>query len=264
MPQEGWRIGEVYEKYPDCRNHAEAFVKELFGDYLAKVESLFSDVGFELDDGGAICFPDANGDIRRIDSNGNTVEVRGIGDPGWNEWRDLFPDDALYYQPERAGHPHCGTSAAAINFFDVYRNRENAETAHPDCKILSFAFCDIEQPVFLDVEQPKYHAKSNDPESGLSANHNTEAAQLFRVRICGQPDADHILVRAVSMEDAAQVARDVREEGGTEARQVEIGVYVEPENCRTGLVYYPVQTERMFDISEEPIERNRPAQRDLR
>ena len=135
-------------------------------DYITEAESPFSDVGFELS-GGAICFPDDNGDIRRIDDNGNTEEVRGIGDSDWDEWRDLFPDDALYFQPEDAGAPDCGTTAANINSFDVYRNRAKAEEAYPDCEILGFTFDDIEKPVFVDVEEPKYHDKNNDPESDV-------------------------------------------------------------------------------------------------
>lgn len=161
--QGGWQVGDVYDNYPDCRKHAEAFVNEVFAEYIAEAESPLSEVGLELDDGGAICFPDNNGDIRRIDSNGNTEEVRGIGDPDWKEWRDLFPDDALYFQPEGAGDPDCGTSAASINSFDVYRIRENAEQAHSDCEILGFTFTDIEKPVFLDVEKPTFHNKNKRP-----------------------------------------------------------------------------------------------------
>ena len=157
MPRGGWQFQDVYEHDPDCRRHAEAFVNQVFADYLAEVESPFSELGFELADGGVICFPDDDGDIRRIDSHGNSDEVRSIGDPGWDEWRDLFPDDALYFQPEGAGDPNCGTSAATINACDVYRSRQNAETAHPDCEIFTYTvdhFHRVKQPVFLDVDVP--------------------------------------------------------------------------------------------------------------
>ena len=30
----GWPVKDAYENYPDCRKHAEAFVDEVFGDYL--------------------------------------------------------------------------------------------------------------------------------------------------------------------------------------------------------------------------------------
>jgi hypothetical protein len=160
-----YRLDDVIPNYPDCHAHAGRFAAA-FDEYPAEARSPYSDFGIEYN-GGAICFPDGNGDIRRIDDDGNSVEVRGVGDPGWDEWRDLFPDAALYFRPEGSGHPECGTSAAGISSFDVYRNRENAERAHPDCEIQGCTFSGIEKPVFLDVELATDHDAGNDPASDV-------------------------------------------------------------------------------------------------
>ena len=155
------------QEWPKCeetRAIAEKIVDDAWKDYFADAESPFSDMGCELNDGGYISFPESNGDIDRRDQYGDRMESRSM-DEGehWKEWRDLFTDDALYFQPEEAGDPDCETSAAKIKSFDVYRNRENAEKAHPDCEIEGFTFCDIEKPRFLDVENPTYYYENNDP-----------------------------------------------------------------------------------------------------
>ena len=63
---------------------------------------------------------------------------------------ELLVDD-VYYQPEGAGDPDAGTSAANIRSFQVYRSFHNARKVHPDCsKILAFSGDDIEQHKFLD------------------------------------------------------------------------------------------------------------------
>lgn len=149
---------------PGCEDLAAKFVDGVFAEYLKNTESQFSDVGFELGDGGYIAFPDTDGTIRRRDSNGNCEDVRNPGDDDYNDWRDLFPDDALYYQPDKAGDVGCGTSAEEIRSFQVYRNRGTAEKAHPDCHILTFANDDIQQPKFLDVHNPTYGDPRNKPE----------------------------------------------------------------------------------------------------
>lgn len=136
---------------PDLDKLAEEIVDTEFSDYL----SPYSDEGLEFDDGSVLQWPDEDGTIRLIDGFGNTVEVWHEGDDGWNEQRDRFPDDALYFQPDRAGDPEGDTSATKIKSFEVYRNYANAQAAHPDCEILGFIGQDIQNPHFLDVEKPK-------------------------------------------------------------------------------------------------------------
>lgn len=63
---------------------------------------------------------------------------------------ELLADD-VYYQPDGAGDPDAGTSAAKIMSFHVYRNFHNARKAHPDCpKMLAFTGDDIQQHKFID------------------------------------------------------------------------------------------------------------------
>ena len=122
-----------------------------------------SEFGVELSDGGYIAFPDVDceGAIRRRDKDGNWEEVRRIGDTDYDEWRDLFPDDQLYFQPENAGDPDAGT-ASKVNSYQVYRHLENATKEHPDCEIEAFSGDDIRKPNFLDVENPTFGHPSNE------------------------------------------------------------------------------------------------------
>jgi len=55
-----------------------------------------------------------------------------------------------YYQPDEAGDVGCGTSAENIKSFDVYRNKDHAIAAHPDCVILELTDDDVQEPRFLD------------------------------------------------------------------------------------------------------------------
>jgi len=50
----------------------------------------YDNEGIELSDGGTICFPEHDGCIKRIDKDGNTVEVRYQSNDEWQEWYELF------------------------------------------------------------------------------------------------------------------------------------------------------------------------------
>ena len=155
----GWQIHEAYMNYPNCEELAVKYVDAMFNEYIQTANSPFSDVGAELGDGGYIAFPDSDGDIRRYDSHGNCEDVKNPGDDGYEEWRDLFADDALYYQPEGAGD-----EGSSIKSYQVYRHLANARAAHPNDDILSFNNDDVQQPKFLDLSNPEYGDPSNIPE----------------------------------------------------------------------------------------------------
>lgn len=60
------------------------------GSKLLSEEDKFSSFGYEIS-GGYISYPDDDdGTIRRVDDDGNTVEVRRCEDEGYSEWADLF------------------------------------------------------------------------------------------------------------------------------------------------------------------------------
>jgi hypothetical protein len=155
----GWQIHQAYMNYPNCEELATKFVDAMFDDYIKVAESKYSDMGIELGDGGYIAFPDSDGDIRRYDSQGHCEDIKNPGDDGYEEWRDLFADDALYYQPEGAGD-----EGSDIKSYQVYRHLTNARAAHPNDDILSFNDADIQQPKFLDLSNPEYGDPSNIPE----------------------------------------------------------------------------------------------------
>ena len=50
----------------------------------------YDNEGIELSDGGTICFPESDGRIQRIDSGGNTMEVRYQTNNEGQEWYVLF------------------------------------------------------------------------------------------------------------------------------------------------------------------------------
>lgn len=59
-----------------------------------------SNDGIELDDGGVIEYPDANGHIRRRDVHGNTMDIREPGDSDWQDWADLFEVTQADYEED--------------------------------------------------------------------------------------------------------------------------------------------------------------------
>ena len=88
------------EDTPDARLIAAA--PELLAELIETRKELewfkqamtLSNEGFELSDGGTICFPDSGGRIERVDYWGNTVEARSPGQPGYEDWNRLMGDKA--------------------------------------------------------------------------------------------------------------------------------------------------------------------------
>ena len=52
----------------------------------------YDNEGIELSDGGTICFPESDGRIKRIDKDGNTMEVRYQSNNEGQEWYELFDE----------------------------------------------------------------------------------------------------------------------------------------------------------------------------
>jgi hypothetical protein len=62
----------------------------------------YDNEGIELSDGGTICFPENDGRIRRIDKDGNTMEVRYQSNNEGQEWYELFDTrEALLIEVKR-------------------------------------------------------------------------------------------------------------------------------------------------------------------
>lgn len=152
----------------EAQEIVKAYLQKLFDRgtlrHAFSVQEDWQPDGVNLDVEGCLLaeWPDADEEaaIRVKDEHGNTVECakrtdEGVGGARWKELRDLMPDDAIYFQPEDAGDSDCGTTAANINSYDVYREYENAVKAHPDCEILAYVQAEIEEPKFLDVQNPK-------------------------------------------------------------------------------------------------------------
>ena len=147
-----WQVKHAYDNYPDCHKHAEQFVDAVFTEYLAEFQARLPYAGFVLLDGSLLEIPDVDlsGTIRLRDRFGKVEDERRIGDSGWQEWRDLFPSDKLYFQPKGAGDPCCGTSAADLHSSDAYLDLAKAQQSHPDCEIKAYSGDDIEGPTFFD------------------------------------------------------------------------------------------------------------------
>ena len=141
---------------------------------ISDSEQHLSEFGFELSDGGYLSYPEVDlaGTIRRRDAHGNLEELRSVDDPGWQEWRNVFPLKQLYFQPANAGDSDCGTSAAKLNPSSVYLNLEIAAANHADCEILAYSGDNVAQPQFID----------NQPSANEVRRFRVEALEKFVVR----------------------------------------------------------------------------------
>jgi len=96
--------------------------------------------------------------ISVVDADGKEVDrlyhLAGWNQDLWKKIREQMPDDALYFQPEGAGKPSCGT-ASKIKENEVYRFLENAQANHLDRFVLPFAKDQIKKMKFLDLTHPK-------------------------------------------------------------------------------------------------------------
>jgi len=138
---------------------AEQFRDELFRKSSSCVKDV-APVYIHFLNGDMLSFPEvsAKGTISLISKN-HVKEQRNIGDANYEEWRCLFPDDALYFQPE-------GKEPS----FVVYRFYENALKDELVCngpdlfnkaKIEAFSDSDIQCPKFLDVIDPILGCEDN-------------------------------------------------------------------------------------------------------
>ena len=52
--------------------------------------NIYGNEGIELSDGTTICFPERDGRMKRIDKDGNTIEVRYLSNNKGQVWYELF------------------------------------------------------------------------------------------------------------------------------------------------------------------------------
>lgn len=86
----------------------------------------------ELSDGGCIEPPEENGDIRRRDVHGNMMDVRSVGDEGWDEWADLFGVSESDYPKDTPEECQRGVEEALKRLADIVAYAPEEDEDHAD------------------------------------------------------------------------------------------------------------------------------------